>query len=158
MIGGLLGVLFSSESSFLRDVFIATFVNEESDYFKTQIQQTNKFSDGQCYTGYLWDCMVDRRQISFNFAINFLKDRMSPIYVFWDIHTNDLIFQDNLSVYPKDSVLLMSANDVTNMLAALPEDCYFFDNTLSWAIALTHEETKPGKRLCYLIDRSVGNS
>ena len=142
--------IFISESLFLRNIFIHTFVDTDCEYYQNGIQSTNHFPDGECYTGYLWDCMIDRQQVSFNHAISLLQSTQSSIYVFWDIHSSKHILITDYWKYPKEAVLLVAPDELQKILPTLPEDCYFFDNTLSWAIALTHEESKKGRRICYL--------
>ena len=139
------------ESIFLRELFVVSFVDTDSDYYKSRIKVKRQYSDGMCYTGYLWDCLKYGKIVSIHFALEFLKAIRSNFYVFWDIHTKDLILEPNYWKYPKNAVLEITADIVLDIIPTLPEDCYFFDDSLSWAIALTHEETKPGRRLCYFI-------
>lgn len=138
-----------SESAFLRNIFIQTFVDTACEYYQNSIQSKSRFQDGECYTGYLWDCMLNCQQVSFNHAISLLQDSHSNLYVFWDIHSSKHIPVTGYWKYPKEAVLLVSTDELPEILPTLPEDCYFFDNTLSWAIALTHEESKKGRRICY---------
>lgn len=146
-------VTISSESAFLREVFIESFVNKTSNCYKTTIEQKHLFSDGLCYTGYLWDCLITHTRVSLNFSQHFLQNRGDLIYVFWDIHSKDLIHIDDYWKYPKDAVLIVAPHDIIDVIPTLPDDCYFFDQTLSWAIALTHEELNYKKRLCYYIGK-----
>lgn len=110
-----------------------------------------QFSDGLRYTGYLWDCLFRRERVSYNYIMNQLEKSVNPIYVFWDIHSCDRIRKKNYWKYPIDSVLCISPAEIQAVVQTLPEDCYFFDDSFSWAFALTHEELKPGKRLCYMV-------
>ena len=115
-----------------------------------RIAHMRQFSDGLRYTGYLWDCMLDREPVSCHYLISQLQALTGPFYVFWDIHSCDRIFIPNYWKYPIDAVLRAAPDEIPDTLQTLPEDCYFFDDSLSWAMATTHEELKPGKRLCYL--------
>lgn len=40
-----------------RNKFVETFVDCKSAYYQERIQVLQKFTDGDCYTGYLWDCL-----------------------------------------------------------------------------------------------------
>lgn len=147
-----MNILYDGEASLIRSVFIESFVNTESNYYKSKIQRRKKVSDGYCYTGYLWDCVSSRQRISYQQAIQFLQDIERSMYAFWDIHSEDLILKKHYWIYPKESILVLSKSEIAGMIPTLPEDCYFFDDTLSWAIALTHEEIKAGKRICYSVN------
>lgn len=143
-------ILSGEEASSLRQFFLCTFVDTSCDYFKARIAHMRQFSDGLRYTGYLWDCMLDREPVSCHYLISQLQALTGPFYVFWDIHSCDRIFIPNYWKYPIDAVLRAAPDEIPDTLQTLPEDCYFFDDSLSWAMATTHEELKPGKRLCYL--------
>lgn len=149
--GLIIMICIENEAEFLRELFIVSFVDTESDYYQSRIQKKRQFSDGVCYTGYLWDCLKHKKAVSLKYALEFLRMRQSYFYALWDIHSRDLILIHDYWIYPKEAVLLMSADTVPDIINMLPEDCYFFDPSLSWAIALTHEETKPGRRLCFFI-------
>ncbi len=147
-------VKFSSESSFLREVYIDTFVDKSSDYYKSTIDRTHEFSDGICYTGYLWDCFYEHNRVSYNYIMHFLQNRTDMIYVFWDIHSKDLIRVKNYWKYPKEVVLIVSPDVILDLIPTLPQDCYFFDDSLTWTVALTHEEVNYKKRICYLVQNN----
>lgn len=140
-------VILGEEAKVIRNIFISTFVDTESDYYKNRIKHMVQFSDGMRYTGYLWDCLVKSERISYANLIHHLEER--KIYAFWDIHSADRIWIPNYWKYPIDAVLLICPGELQSVMPTLPEDCYFFDDALSWAFVVTHEECKPGKRLCY---------
>lgn len=147
-------VKLSPESSFLREAYIDTFVDRTSDYYKSKIEKTLVFSDGICYTGYLWDCLYVHNRVSFTYVKHFLQNRVDPVYIFWDIHSSDLIHIKGYWKYPKDVVLIVSPSDILDVIPTLPEDCYFFDDSLTWTIALTHEEINYKRRICYFMQIS----
>ena len=146
--------LLQADAAFLREVFVESFVDTQSTYYQKRIQTVFSFDDGICYTGYLWDCLANRKIVSHNFLLNFLQDRTNAIYALWDIHSKERILQDNYWQYPKHTVISFFPHEVINVISTLPDDCYFFDNTLSWAAAITHEEIKNGRRLCFLVDKT----
>ena len=145
-------MILGEEAAYLHDIFIETFVNIDCEYYRENIQKKQQFSDGEFSVGYLWDCMVQRKVVSMNFVTDFLQRLSSEVYILWDAHSCDLIWIENYWKYPKDAVLCVPADLIPGLLPTLTDDCYFFDKTLTWAIALTHEESKPGRRFCLFTD------
>ena len=80
-----------------------------------------QFSDGLRYTGYLWDCMLDREPVSCHYLISQLQALTGPFYVFWDIHSCDRIFIPNYWKYPIDAVLRAAPDEIPDTLQTLPE-------------------------------------
>lgn len=142
-------LLCATQARELREIFIGTFIDTTGDFYISRIQKRILCSDGLCYTGYLWDVLLHRRQVSAPYVIHRLTENQSPVYAFWDIHSRDQILIPNYWKYLKDAVLQLAPTEIEGILPTLPEDCYFFDASLSWAAALTHEESKPGKRICF---------
>lgn len=89
-------ILSGEEASSLRQFFLCTFVDTSCDYFQDRIAHMRQFSDGLRYTGYLWDCMLDREPVSCHYLISQLQALTGPFYVFWDIHSCDRIFIGNI--------------------------------------------------------------
>ena len=52
-----LTVIGTQKSNILRKKYISTFVNTESRLYIDRIKTLKQYSDGMCYTGYLWDCL-----------------------------------------------------------------------------------------------------
>lgn len=150
--------ILDSESAFLREAFVDTFVDTTCAYYKERIQTTHIFPDGPCYTGYLWDCMPKQHVVSQNHIMHILQSKTTDIYVLWDIHSSSRIFIKDYWKYPKNAVLSLSPGEVEEILDTLPEDCYFFDDTLTWAAVLTHEEIKPGRRFCIYVSTEPGRT
>lgn len=138
------------EAEDLRFLFIHSFVDTSSDYYHDYIQKTEMYADGLHYSGYLWDCMKNKRGVSFASVLNILMNYKNTIYILWDNHSYNKIKISNYWKYPRDSVLVAEPQEIGGLVPILPEDCYFFDDTLSIAYVLTHEETKSGKRFCFV--------
>lgn len=49
-------IIINDEAEKIRVRYIENFISINSEYYKTQIVQKQKFTDGYCYIGYLWDC------------------------------------------------------------------------------------------------------
>lgn len=139
----------SLDAELLRNTFVLEFIDTGCRYYQETIAAMQMYSDGLCYRGYLWDCMKMRKQITFSHALALLESRETPFYGFWDIHSQEQIFVENYWHYPKNAILRITAGEIRKAVQTFPEDCYFFDDSLSWAVALTHEESKPGKRICF---------
>ena len=129
-------IIVGEEAHLLRNAFVETFVDVETDYYKNYIQNMQLFSDGLCYTGYLWDCMIPLKRISVVFAMDYMSRKTSDIYVMWDIHSRDRVFIADYWKYPKDAVLRITSDQLEEMIDNLPEDCYFFDDTLYTIVLL----------------------
>lgn len=143
-------ILSEKESMAIRELFILAFIDTKSAYYNNQILNMKKCSDGECYIGYLWDCLITKHRISYQFAVSFLESQHKEIYVLWDVNSCDFIKIPNYWHFPKKQGLTLCAEDLKEVLPQLPEDCYFFDESFSWVVSLTHEEIKPQKRICYL--------
>lgn len=143
-------ILHGTEAQDIRNIFLSAFIDTASSYYQSNIANMAQFSDGICYTGYLWDCLIKKELVSYHNAVNWLEERPGSVYILWDIHSCDRIRIPDYWKYPKDSVLYINAAEIPTAIPTLPEDCYFFDESLSWALAFTHEERKPGKRLCFM--------
>lgn len=141
-------VLDSKESNAIRQKYIKTFVNTMSTYYIDKISKVRKFSDGFCYVGYLWDCLINPIVVPESECISFVKQKIN-FYIMWDIHSAERILVPNYWKYPKNSVLFVE-RWVDNMNGELPEDIYLFDNSFAWSAVFTHETDLYGKRLCIL--------
>jgi len=127
-----------NEKNQIRAAYCSSFFNVNSDGFKTAIEKKQKFSDGFCYVGYLWDYPVNPAQIEISYLVSEVRKR-KDIYVLWDIHSCERILIENYWKFGKDDVLLLDGNTLTESLHLLPEDIYIFDSSYTWTMILTHE-------------------
>lgn len=128
-----------------RECFIEAFVDQHSPFYTERILKPVPCSDGVCYYGYLWDCMKSWELVSLTFATHYINTQTGMIHAMCDLHPPSY-FPRNRQ-WARNTVFTFPASDLEKMIEILPEDCYFFDDSFSWAIALTHEESKPGRRL-----------
>ena len=148
-------ILDSTKSDALRCEYINKFVNTSSPYYKKYIEQKTLFSDGLCYTGYLWDCLLKPTVISEYDADQFLKGKRS-LLIMWDIHSCERIFIPHYWKFPKTRILC--TDDWTDSFKHnLPEDVYVFDSTISWSVIFTHETDEKEERYCLFVDKGFGN-
>lgn len=149
-------ILDSKESDVLRCNYIKNFVDTGSIYYKENIEQKTMFSDGLCYTGYLWDCLLNSSIILENKAEQLLQEKRK-IFIMWDIHSSDRILIPDYWKFPKSKVLSADAW-VEKFKDDLPEDVYVFDDTFSWSVIYTHETDVKDNRYCLFVDKSFRNS
>lgn len=135
----------------IRKDFTEYFVDVNSDYYLHRIKNKKLFSDGYCYTGYLWDCFKNPTVQTPDFCLQLIK-RFKVFYVFWDIHSCENILIPNYWKYPKDSVLKLDYFEFCSIKNDLPEDIYVFDDSFLWCIAFTHEQYKE-QQFCVLTQR-----
>ncbi len=64
----------------------------------------------------------------------------------WDTSEGDL--SQDYEVYPKKSILRMTASEFFCTYKSLPEDLYIFDDRYEWTVILTHEDYRKNKRYC----------
>ena len=130
-----------------RKKYINTFIDTNCEYYN-KISQLKLFSDGWCYTGYLWDCLKTPQQINWAKIMSYQK-YLKDVLVFWDIHSCDRILIDDYWRFPKNACLELNFNDLCNNKEFLPEDIYIFDRSFKWTLAFTHE-IKWGKQPLFL--------
>lgn len=131
-------LLQEDDAKKLRSLYLRSFVDVQSDYYQSHISKAELFRDGLCYRGYLWDCLHHPRVIPEESALQMIC-REKPVYVMWDIHSCEKVPIPDYWKYPKDAVLCIDPNTLSELLPKLPEDVYFFDSSFSWTVALTHE-------------------
>ena len=149
-------ILNSTKSDILRCEYIKNFVNTSSLYYKKNIEQKTLFSDGLCYTGYLWYCLLKPTVISEYKAEQFLQEKRR-IFIMWDIHSCDRILIPDYWKFPKTKVLY-SDTWVETFKDDLPEDVYVFDDTFSWSVIYTHETDVKNNRYCLFVDKGFRNN
>lgn len=143
-------ILDSKKSDVLRGNYIRNFVDTASTYYKENIEQKTMFSDGLCYTGYLWDCLLKPSIILENKAEQILQEKRK-IFIMWDIHSCDRILVPDYWKFPKTKVLYADAWAKT-FKDDLPEDIYVFDGTFSWSVIYTHETDLKNNRYCLFVE------
>ena len=149
-------ILDSQKSDALRCNYINNFVDIASTYYKENIEQKTMFSDGLCYTGYLWDCLLNPSIISESKADQLLKDKQK-IFIMWDIHSCDRILIPDYWKFPKTRIL-GADNWLETFKDDLPEDVYVFDDTFSWSVIFTHETDVKENRYCLYVNKGFMNN
>lgn len=139
-------ILNNREGDILRKKYIEKFINRTKPSYFELIERMEKFEDGYCYRGYLWDYMREPIIVDRKF-IQSLSENINRVYVFWDIHSRERIFIKDYWKFGKDSVLELSYKDLMQSEEFLPEDIYIFDCSFDWTIVLTHEDID-GQRYC----------
>lgn len=134
------------DAEHFRSAYVDKFINTNSEYYKKHIEFKRQFSDGMCYTGYLWDCLINPSVIKIQEIVNF-RVVLKNVLVFWDIHSKDRILIPDYWKFGKDHVLKLKFDSLIDNLKYLPEDLYIFDESLEWTIVLTHEDNN-GERIC----------
>ncbi len=132
-------VITGKTAAELREKYIKTFINCELPYYTERILHLKKYSDGECYTGYLGDCLKNASTITETQAFEKMQARTNPFFVMWDIHSCENIFIPNYWKYPKFAVIQVSTDELEKHLTTFPEDVYIFSPEYSWTVALTHE-------------------
>lgn len=143
-------VLDQSKSDILRNEYISAFVNCDSPHYKKYIEQRRMFTDGMCYVGYLWDCLLNTDVIS-EYRAKMMLTEKRAVLIMWDIHSCERIFIPDYWKYPKTSVLY-AAEWSDSLMPDLPEDLYLFDETFRWSVIFTHETNDKGRRYCLYAD------
>ena len=148
-------ILDSTKSDTLRCEYIKNFINTSSLYYKENIERKILFSDGLCYTGYLWDCLLKPTVISECKANQFLQGKRR-MCIMWDIHSCERILIPNYWKFPKTKIISTDAG-IESFKHDLPEDVYIFDDTFSWSVIYTHETDEKWDRYCLFVDKGFRN-
>ena len=139
-------VLGQSKSDILRSEYISAFVNCDSPHYRKYIEQKRMFTDGMCYVGYLWDCLLNMDVIS-EYRAKMMLTEKRDVFIMWDIHSCERILIPDYWKYPKTSVLYTEEWS-DSLMSDLPEDLYLFDETFRWSVIFTHETNDKGRRYC----------
>lgn len=142
-------VLPEEVSNALRALYIEHFIDANKEGYNKCIAQRELFSDGYCYTGYLWDYLLEYNKITFRTLIEELLNK-KMLLVLWDIHSCEKIFIENYWKFQKDRILKVDARWIKEGIEHLPEDIYIFDYNFSWTYILTHEDDGK-RRICLYI-------
>lgn len=120
-----------------RKKYIDTFVDTNCEYYD-DIRNLKLFSDGWCYTRYLWDCLKEPCQINWSDIVLY-QNCLGSVLVFWDIHSCERILIPDYWKFPKNACLELNFDDLCNNKEFFPEDLYIFDASFKWTIVFTHE-------------------
>jgi hypothetical protein len=136
----------AERTNFTRNEYINRFINTKGEHYIKFIDTVNEYSDGCCYTGYLWDCLLNPTIITFDEISNY-RTQLKNVMVFWDIHSKERIWVDDYWKFGKASILRLDYGDFLDNLQYFPEDVYIFDDSMEWTLVLTHEDNE-GIRVC----------
>ena len=116
-------IIIGSKAENLRKKYVECFVDTNLDYYSERIKRKIMFSDGMCYTGYLWDCLKNKFLMSEKECLRYIENT-EKIFVFWDIHSQDRIFIPNYWKYPKEAIVEMQYKELLENINTFPEDIY----------------------------------
>ena len=136
-------IIEGTEYLAIKELFVEQFVDQSSSFFVERIKNKHRFSDGLFQTGYFWDCLKEYDRKTEKYCIEILSSKRE-FYVIWDILSSEQIRIPNYYKYPTESCLKLSFQEYLERADTFPEDIYFFDDTLTWCVILTHEDD--GKR------------
>lgn len=141
-------ILSKKESAELREIFIRTFANTDSPEFEKGIKRMISFSDGEFYTACLWDFLRSPTQISSTECLECVRNKVSPFYVMFDLHSSDNIPAIKDCGYDNKRIVKMTFSDFEKELENFADDPYIFDETLEEAVVFTHEYSDKGRQYC----------
>lgn len=137
------------ESVHWRQAFIEAFVDTTRDWYRDHIQTLHRFSDGDHYDGYLWECLCKPRKITIQrFRLEVMTHR--ELLVMADDKSRDQRPSGPHWPFGCHTVARCAPDQLLKSLELLPEDLYVFDESLRWALAITHEHDHK-RRLCLAV-------
>jgi hypothetical protein len=136
-------VLSGDEAARVRIRFIDTFVDVDSSFYEERIATLRRFSDGEFYTGYLWDVIRNYRRISEEELLT-LSHNLGPSYALWDLHSADQIVVPNYWKFPRAAVLHGLAAHIYEARSTLPQDLYIVREDFTVCLITTHEDQPDG--------------
>jgi hypothetical protein len=145
-------VLPAAEADMWRRRYRDRFVDVSLEHYRQYVENYEKFSDGWCYRGYLWDCMMKEAHVVTDRRLKDILRRKGQILTMWDVHSRDHVFIENYWKFPKRAVLSLKAEHLLANLEHLPEDLYVFDHELDWTCVFTHEDNREGRPLRLLVE------
>lgn len=128
----------------VRNRYIETFIDTKGTFYKSYIEPRQKFIDGYCYKGYLWDCLITPILVDQKYIKETLE-KLEDVYVLWDIHSCERILIENYWKFKKGDVLKLNTKVLISGLEFLPEDIYIFDDSFGWTLIFTHEYIKDNR-------------
>lgn len=141
-----INIISNDEANIIRKQFIARFINVNSSHYKKYIKKLEKYVDGYCYEGYLWDCLKESYVIDEKY-IDDKANGFNDVYIMWDINTCEKIYIEDYWKFGKIDILNGDMNVLLEGEVFLPEDYYIFDKEMQWCLIKTHEDID-GCRYC----------
>lgn len=158
----------------LRAQFIDKFINKNHPLYNNidGISADKDVQDGYTHS-HLWSCLKIKQTAEFYSMMRELGKMNCPtVYAMWDVYPknsfNKGYVPEYLQFFRTDDIIELTPKELCEMLLRehhieerasvigdictryLPEDLYIFDYSLSWFMALTHEEIYTNNtRLCY---------
>ena len=129
-----------------RQRYIDKYINTQSRYYPEYIKTLHEFSDGLCYTGYLWDFLKSPIHIHED-QIEEYRKIFKQILIFWDNNSKDRIYIKDYWKFGKKTMVRVDYNLFLDHAHFFPEDVYLTDETLQWTIVFTHEDDINHRRL-----------
>ncbi len=139
-------ILSPEDSALWRQLYLEVFIETDSEHYQRTIAPLRTFSDGEHYTGYLWDCLRGPAIITFE-RFRHEVVRYPEVLVTADNHSGDRIMGVPLWPYRGNSVARFTPPALLEPLDSLPEDIYVFDDSVAWTLVLTHEHNER-RRIC----------
>jgi hypothetical protein len=136
-------VLSKEDAAQVRNRFINMFVDTDSPFYRDRIAKLRRFSDGEFYTGYLWDVVRSYTRISEEQAAALARS-LGSSYALWDLHSADEILVPGYWKFPRDAVLYGPAADVYDARSILPTDLYIVRADFEVSLIFTHEDHPDG--------------
>ncbi|WP_295164452.1 hypothetical protein [Selenomonas sp. F0473] len=129
-----------------RQRYIDKYINTQSRYYPEYIETLHEFSDGLCYTGYLWDFLKSPIHIHEE-QIEKYRSKLKQVLIFWDNNSRDRIYIKDYWKFGKKTMVRVDYNLFLDHAHFFPEDVYLTDETLQWTIVFTHEDDINNRRL-----------
>ena len=141
-------VITGKKADKIREKYISRFIDTSTDHYNKYIAELKQFKDGQYYVGYLWDCLKRAERVT---EKQILDEKLKNIfvYLFWDLHSSEMILIKDYWKFPKEAVLELQYKEILDGLKYLPEDLYIVNHEFSWTIIYTHEYDEQQTRFYY---------
>ena len=133
-------ILTGIESAQIRERFQKTFLDFENPYYHSFFNAKLTLENYHQYTDYMWDILKNKEVIWGAEAEKRLQEQ-GEIFLMWD----DNRFIPLQFPYARKGVLRLTFAEFQSQESIFPDDVYFFDESYSWAIALTHTYQEEGR-------------
>ncbi len=148
-------IVDKEKAAALKEKFIYSFVNQNSEWYQTNIAVLEPCEDGDFYSGYLWEGLKDNSNYELECTIEnacaYLATK-NKTFIMWDLFSKTRISDPSYfaNAVARDSVILMNAQEAAGVIMHewysdwgneryFPEDLYCFDESMSWFVVFTHE-------------------